>query len=443
MLLNPGHVALRGERVRLRLAVLSVLAGLALLLAAIPSLRAQNETRLVREPLSRDRVIRSPASDETPLRRPQPRTVLRYDEQRGWYPVVVPGSAPRRPAPVESLASARPDATHVIAVLGDSLADLLAHGLEDALADRPDVAILRRTRSDSGLVRTDYHDWPKTAREVLAVNSRITLGIILLGMNDRQPIREGDTLLEPLSERWKELYRQRIDDVVAAFADKRMTLLWVGLPPMQSSRLSADLIVLNELFRQRVERGGGLYIDLWGGFVDNDNRYAASGPDLSGQVTRLRTGDGVHFTRAGARKAAHFADVAIRRLLAREDLRPDLRPAVTLPVPDASEQAAREGSSGTIERLIDAMVGGYVNASRLPDAGKPLVAIPVRPLAGPVVPLNIRPLARPGEEMLGERPDPRPRGDAAIQLDNVFLEGLPPQPKPGRADDYRWPKTDR
>jgi hypothetical protein len=436
-----------------RLCFLGLLAVLAPMLAAIPSSRAENDTQLVRDPLARgltrqsqlsreqvwrEQHWREPAGGEHGLREPgtrraPPRTVMRYDEQRGWYPVILPPPQPRRPPPPENPAVAKTDAAHVIAVLGDSLADLLGHGLEDALADRPDAAVLRKVRSDSGLVRSDYHDWPKAARELLAANGRITLGVILLGMNDRQPIREGDSVHEPLSERWKDLYRQRIDDVVAAFAEKRVTLLWVGSPPMQSGRLSADLIVLNDLFRQRVERGGGLYIDLWGGFVDDDNRYATNGPDLSGQITRLRSGDGIHFTKAGARKAAHFADVAIRRLLDRDGS----RNAVSLPIPDFdAPKAGRDARPGAIERLIDAMVSG------IPDADR-LIPIPVKPLAGPVMPLNIRPVARAGEGVLLERPAISPRNDAAIQLDAVFVEGAPPVPRPGRADDHRWPRTDR
>ena len=50
-------------------------------------------------------------------------------------------------------------------------------------------------------------------------------------------------------------------------------------------------------------------------FVDAENRYTAMGPDVSGQPMRLRVGDGIHFTSAGARKAAHFVDVVIRRMI--------------------------------------------------------------------------------------------------------------------------------
>jgi hypothetical protein len=49
-----------------------------------------------------------------------------------------------------------------------------------------------------------------------------------------------------------------------------------------------------------------IFVDVWDGFVDEDGRYAQSGPDYEGQIRRLRSGDGVHFTEAGTRKLAHL-----------------------------------------------------------------------------------------------------------------------------------------
>ena len=72
---------------------------------------------------------------------------------------------------------------------------------------------------------------------------------------------------------------------------------------------------MNEIVRESVQRLGGTYVDIWPGFVDDENRYTATGPDVDGQTSRLRANDGVLFTRAGARKVAHFADTEIKRIL--------------------------------------------------------------------------------------------------------------------------------
>ncbi len=100
---------------------------------------------------------------------------------------------------------------------------------------------------------------------VAVSDQKISLAVMQVGANDRQAIREGDVTHEPFSERWREIYRQRIDDIASQFAEKRVPLIWVGLPPMQNRRLSADMVSLNELVRERIERAGARYVDIWEG----------------------------------------------------------------------------------------------------------------------------------------------------------------------------------
>lgn len=359
---------------------------------------------------------------------PPPQPAAAPKRQRVTAPVV------RRRAPVvvvrDDPVIPKVDVAHHVLVMGDSLGELLAGGLDDALNNRQDVAVIRKAKADTGLVRTDFYDWPKVAAELLASDAKVSVGVMLLGLNDRQAIREGDTVHEPLSPRWSELYRTRIDAVANAFASKRIPLIWVGAPPVQNPKLSVDFVTFNEMYRQQVEKAGGQYVDLWGGFVDSENRYAAMGPDVSGQTMRLRLGDGVHFTSAGSRKAAHFVDVLIRRLIEAQPV----QDVIALPVsPDTGAPLAPELQAGGIARLIDEMVGNLPATLSLP------AALQVRPLAGPILPLTA--LAAPGDKtLLASITEARGHGEIAVQLDRIFGEGIAPEPKPGRLDDYRWPK---
>ena len=54
-----------------------------------------------------------------------------------------------------------------------------------------------RSRGDSGLVRSEVADWPKTIQDTLNGGQKITLAVVMLGANDRQPISEGDASYEP------------------------------------------------------------------------------------------------------------------------------------------------------------------------------------------------------------------------------------------------------
>jgi hypothetical protein len=84
-----------------------------------------------------------------------------------------------------------------IMVFGDSMADWLAYGLEQAFADNPEIGILRRHRTSSGLIRTEvrndsrgeYPDWPVAAKEMIAAQ-KPKFVVMMIGLNDRKQIRE-------------------------------------------------------------------------------------------------------------------------------------------------------------------------------------------------------------------------------------------------------------
>ena len=77
-----------------------------------------------------------------------------------------------------------------------------------------------RSKADSGLVRKDVVDWPKAAEDFLKANPKTNYALVMLGANDRQPIREGDQTLEPLSDRWRALYAERVDALIKVFTDR-------------------------------------------------------------------------------------------------------------------------------------------------------------------------------------------------------------------------------
>ena len=72
------------------------------------------------------------------------------------------------------------------------MADWLAYGLEDALVDTPELGIVRRHRTGSGLIRYDVRnealDWAQGARDLLAAEKPNYI-VMMIGLNDRQPIR--------------------------------------------------------------------------------------------------------------------------------------------------------------------------------------------------------------------------------------------------------------
>ncbi len=133
------------------------------------------------------------------------------------------------------------------------------------------------------------------------------------------------------SDKWVELYSRRVDETIAALKAKRVPVIWVGLPPIRGTRSRAELSFLNEMYKSRAEKAGIIYVDVWDGFMDESGEFSNFGPDIIGQNRRLRAGDGVHFTKAGARKLAHYVEREIRRLLSRAT-------PVALPIPDEPQK---------------------------------------------------------------------------------------------------------
>ena len=82
--------------------------------------------------------------------------------------------------------------------MGDSMADWLAYGLEDAFSDSPEVAIIRKNKIHSGLLRYETKgdlDWWHVARDILA-QEKPNYVVMMLGVSDRQNIRERDLAKE-------------------------------------------------------------------------------------------------------------------------------------------------------------------------------------------------------------------------------------------------------
>ncbi|MBZ6077383.1 SGNH/GDSL hydrolase family protein [Microvirga puerhi] len=339
-------------------------------------------------------------------------------------PVYRPVVRPRRPAPppvtVTRQEKPKTNAVTQVVVFGDGLAASVEQGIADLYADSEDVAVVRKTRDDGGLLRADPDEWPKFIREVLDSGQKASLAVVMIGAKDRVSFKDQSGDHDPLTPEWRAAYRQRVDAVMRAFADRGIPVVWIGLPPMKNEAMSEDLVAMNEIFRESVQRSGGTYVDIWAGFVDDDNRYTAIGPDTDGQSAKLRSNDGVSFTKAGARKLAHFADTEIKQIIAARQ-------------PGAASTAGAHPVEGAPGASSPSSIESALPAP--PEAATP-VSLPSKPLIGPVLPLN-RPDVTPSGTLVSTTP--KLTGDQAYPIQKALRDGVAPSARPGRADDFRWP----
>lgn len=324
-----------------------------------------------------------------------------------------------------------------VAIIGDSLSVFLAQGLQEIYADRPHVVLHKRNREASGLVREDYYDWPKSLREYLATTSGLDALVVMLGSNDRQQLRDELGVHDPRTERWREIYIRRVDGLMSIAKDKSIPLIWVGLPVMRSEKYSADLSAFNDLFRARAQALGVTFVDVWEAFTGEDGSYTVSGPDVDGDIVRLRSADGVHFTKAGARKLAFFADRELQKLIIAKQAKVQDLPLSTPRAPEAGGETSVYG--------VPSSPGSQPTGFNLPQTSANLdrfLGIPVpepaltstlmpRPAQGPVMMLTAPPISAGGHLMAGggDKPSSVPAERSGPDA------GL--APKPGRLDDFR------
>lgn len=363
---------------------------------------------------------------------PSPRaTVAKKPKKKPSPPRDIAAPAPSAPPPT---------ASKFVYVLGDSLAISAAEGMTDDLSGHPDIGVLDRARDASGLVRDDYFDWPKAAHDLVAPKEppkdakapppdkkdKIDFVAIMLGINDLQAMRDGATYVDLLSDRWKQLYAQRIQAVVTPLRAAKIPVVWVGLPPMRNEKVNAEMIALNEMFKENAEKAGAKFLDIFDDFADQSGGFDAFGPNLEGQKVKLRGADGIHLTPAGGKKLAHFLDAEV--LAALGDAAPK-------PADDIAALPPDIGRSNDINEQIRREMGGPAPAPEAmhePSPPKTPEAPPQpapKPESGAVASLAARPVS-PGAQLLS--PATVPANDAVEAL----RRGEPAPAAPGRADDF-------
>ncbi len=202
----------------------------------------------------------------------------------------------------------------VILVIGDFTASGLAEGLEQAFQTSPGIVIVSETSGSSGLVRDDYYDWNARAPEFIE-RHKPAAAVIMIGANDRQQMTVGLTKEDVRSEAWNKEYQKRAKDLAAKFAATGIPVVWTGMVPFSSRKATSDILAFNDIYRDAVESVGGQFVDVWDAFVDENGAFVTRGPDINGQIRRLRSDDGINLAKASKRLLAFYAEKPLRKLL--------------------------------------------------------------------------------------------------------------------------------
>ncbi len=382
---------------------------------------------------------------------------------------------------------------------GDVYAEGLLARLVEALADDTRVQVQRKHRLLGGLIRPDLED---ELRLEEASKDTVHIAVVMIGAYDRFNIRgtPRDRFILG-SEEWRQEYGRRADRVMKTLKKRGAAVYWVGQPIMRRPDVNEQAQTMNDIVREKAYLNGIKYIDITAQFADEAGNYSAYGPDVAGKQALVRDADGVLFTWAGYRKLAHFVDREIRRDLtqARNDRSIPLagaeveqkRIAVQRPRPEAdtgwkgtvapskevkSAGAPKVDANAPAQQqtvpVLDALGEQKADNSRIslktisPTGREETITIE---LPRPAIPAAVVQLIT--RKDTGERASQMGDvladdiGDGVVVLSSVtaaatgpgggarrvspgqpyyqvWIKGERLPPRPGRADDFMWPRVD-
>jgi uncharacterized protein len=207
------------------------------------------------------------------------------------------------------LASREARAGAKILMIGDSM---IAGGfglfLAQDLERQHGYVVDRRGKSSTGLARPDFHDWisaGKAARD----EAKPAAVVCMFGGNDGQGLhmgRHADPQWIRYGEPgWTPEYRRRVNAFADAVTVAGERLIWIGMPQMRLDRLHERVAHMNTIYAAEMAiRPNARFVPIWEVLAEH-GKYSDH-LEIAGKRTRVRTGDGVHITTAGAHYLADF-----------------------------------------------------------------------------------------------------------------------------------------
>ena len=361
-----------------------------------------------------------------------------------------------------------------ILVLGDAMADWLAYGLEEAYTEQPDMGVIRKHKTVSGLIRYqprgDPADWAAAARSILATEKPDAI-VVMLGLNDRTSMREpapektdGKSAAEQKVDKKdsKKDAKARPDGKPAGKSDDKPAdaelssddAAGAGQPPatVPEKRAHSPDGVYEfreqrwvELYNKKLDEMIGVLKSkgvpvLWVGLP------AVRGPKATADMLFLNS---LYRDAAGKAGIAYvdvwdgFVDEAGRFLQQGPDFEGQIRRLRSYDGVFFTNAGARK-LAHYVEREINRLLAARSAPIALPTepATPDADALPgqpaPRPLAGPIVPLVASSV---GTDQLLGGPGARPLPIDGLAA-RVLVKGEPLSAPAGRADDFAWPRRE-
>ena len=210
------------------------------------------------------------------------------------------------PKPAPETPPKKPDRPTVQRILfaGDSMMQGIAPIIVKKLkASHPDWVLRNESLESTGLTVKRRLDWVQKIKTEI-VEHHLTTVAIFLGPNDPWDIYEKKQVIRFPSPEWESIYSARVSEICEFAKEKKVHLIWVGLPTMKDKRVHSGATVQNPIFRDNMKRYGFDFVSTEALIGYLDQPYVRYTTDDTGKKINLRADDGIHFSPQGLQRIA-------------------------------------------------------------------------------------------------------------------------------------------
>ncbi|MDM1760098.1 DUF459 domain-containing protein [Acinetobacter sp. 251-1] len=189
---------------------------------------------------------------------------------------------------------------------GDSLMQGVAPFVQKYLLENYDIKTVNLSKQSTGLSYPSFFDWPKTIQETIVSHPEIKILVVFLGPNDPwdMPNPKGGTYLKFKSPEWEAVYRSRIKEIIDTAQQHNVRVMWLTPPNMRKPQLNEQMIYLNQVVADQVQKSKAFFIDSRP-ILGNKNNVYSDYLVKDGQSIKMRSADGIHFSAEGQKAIAN------------------------------------------------------------------------------------------------------------------------------------------
>ena len=192
----------------------------------------------------------------------------------------------------------RPSAQRIL-FAGDSMMQGVAPIVIRRLkASHPGWLLRDESQQSTGLSIKRRLDWVQKIKNEI-VEHKLTTVAVFLGPNDPWDIYENKQVIRFPSPEWEARYMARVSEICEFAKEKKVHLIWIGLPTMKQPRVHQGATVQNPIFRHAMEKYGFDFVSTEALIGRLDQPYVRYMTDAEGKKITLRANDGIHFSPKG------------------------------------------------------------------------------------------------------------------------------------------------